>query len=119
VIRQGQGASPAPLKERKEKTMKKSFEMIFNAPENEQVEQAVRIMDTLFRRWYNVHGGKRVYSGKGAGHEYYVFMEYTADWDASGLHIWPDFDDLRRALYRKLAKVDRDDMIEIHSRVMP
>lgn len=97
--------------------MKKSYEMIFNAPENEQAEQAVKLMDTIFRRWYNVYGGKRVYSGKGAGGEWYIFMEYTADWDTT--EIWPDFSDLRKIFFRALAKVDKDDMVEVHSRLIP
>lgn len=97
--------------------MKMTYEMTFNAPENEQAEQAVRQMDKLFRRWYNVYGGKRTYSGKGAGDEYYIFMEYTANWDDLG--FVPDWDCLRRGLYRKLAKVDRDDLVEIHHRPLP
>lgn len=97
--------------------MKKTYEMTFNAPTNEQAEHAVNLMDTIFRRWYNVYGGKRAYSGKGAGDEWYIFMEYTADWKTTDL--WPDFNDLRRAFFQKLARVDRNDMVEIHSRPMP
>ena len=99
--------------------MKTTYEMTFNAPDNALAEQAVRMMDKMVRRWYNVHGGKRTYSGKGAGGEWYIFMEYTANWDATSLHIWPDFNDLRKAFIRKLWKVDRDNLVEVHSRPMP
>lgn len=99
--------------------MKMTYEMIFNAPENEQAEQAVKLMDGIVRRWYNVYGGKRVYSGKGAGGEWYIFMEYTADWDATSLNIWPVFEDLRKCFFRKLSRIDRNDMVEVHSRPMP
>ena len=97
--------------------MRKTYEMTFNAPTNEQTEHAAKLMDTIFRQWYNVYGGKRAYSGKGAGGEWYIFMEYTADWETND--IWPDFNDLKKYFFQKLARVDRNDMVEVQSRPMP
>lgn len=99
--------------------MKMTYELAVNGLNPELVEHAIRIMDTIVRRWYNVYGGYRAYSGKGAGDEYYVYMEYTADWDASALHIWPNWDDLKRCFFRALARVDKDDLLEVHTRPMP
>lgn len=99
--------------------MKMTYELAINGPDPALVEQAVRAMDKIVRRWYNVHGGYRASSCKGYGGEYFVYMEYTADWDASALHIWPDWNDLRKAFFRKLWKIDPYDELEVHTRAMP
>lgn len=99
--------------------MKKTYELSVNGFDPMLVERAIRLMDSIVRRWYNVHGGYRAYSGKGAGGEYYVYMEYTADWNDSGLRLIPDWDDLRRVFFRKVWKIDPENMLEIHTRPMP
>jgi len=48
----------------------------------ENIRQATRIADHIFRQCYNVYGGKRVYSKKGVCH-----MNYTAYWNESW-HSW-------------------------------
>ena len=99
--------------------MRMTYELTVNGYDPTQVERAVRLMDKLVRRWYNVYGGYRAYSGKGAGGEYYVYVEYTANWDASSLHLVPDWNDIKRAFIRKLWKIDPDDLLEVHTRPMP
>lgn len=53
----------------------------------EQIRQATRIVDHVFRQCYNVYGGKRIYSKKG-----YCRMIYEAYWKDSGLcaYSWVD-----------------------------
>ena len=97
--------------------MKMTYELAVNGYDHELVEHAIRIMDTIVRRWYNVYGGYRAYSGKGAGGEYYVYMEYTANWSDTG--FWPNWNDIRKSFYRVLNRVDKDDLLEVHTRPMP
>ena len=52
----------------------KSYSIRFYGTE-EQINQATRIVDHIFRQCYNVYGGKRVYSKKG-----YCRMKYEAYW---------------------------------------
>ena len=47
---------------------------------HEAVEAGIRKFDQIFRRMYNVYGGKREYSGKDADGNYEVVMSYTANW---------------------------------------
>lgn len=57
---------------------------------NDAVEAGIRKFDQIFRRKYNVFGGRREYSGKDADGNYEVIMSYTADWsDMNGL--FPEF----------------------------
>lgn len=46
----------------------------------EQINNAIRKADHIFRQCYNVYGGRRVYSRKGM-----CRMSYTANWQESGL----------------------------------
>lgn len=97
--------------------MRRTYELTVNGYDQAKVEQAIRLMDQIVRRWYNVYGGKRTYSGKGAGGEWYVFVEYTADWVESGL--WVDWDDIRKGFYKRLMRFDQNDELEVHTRPMP
>lgn len=47
---------------------------------NDAVEAAIRKFDKIFRRMYNVYGGRRKYSGKDSDGHYEVIMSYTANW---------------------------------------
>ena len=55
-----------------------SYKVTFNGS-NEDVEQMIKIMDKLFRRWYNVYGGKRESSWRDSN-GYHVVVIFTADW---------------------------------------
>lgn len=54
--------------------------------DHEAVELAIRIYDRIFRKTYNVYGGKRALSEKDSDGNYHVIMLYSADWnDFDGL----------------------------------
>lgn len=58
--------------------VKKYMKQFWGDPE--AVEAAIRVMDQVFRRRYNVYGGRREYTGKDPEGNYTVVMSYTADW---------------------------------------
>jgi len=99
--------------------MKKTYELSVNAYDSTKAEAAVNLMDKIVRRWYNVYGGYRAYSGKGAGGEYYIYVEYTADWDSTALHLLPDWDDIKKAFIHLLWRIDPANEVEVHTRPMP
>lgn len=67
--------------------------------DEERIRQATRIADHIFRQWYNVYGGKRVYSKKGVCH-----MNYTAYWFESGLYCY-SWSDIYSLIEKKLLKL--------------
>lgn len=79
--------------------MKRTYELTINGADPTIVEKAISMMDAIVRDWYDVPGGKRTYSGRGAGDDYFVFVEYTADWDETGRI--PNWDDLKRMYFFK------------------
>lgn len=97
----------------------KTYELRVNGINPEQVEQAVKLMDKIVRRWYNVYGGRRVYSGKGAGGEWYIFMHYTAAWENGARYDWPGWEEIKRMYFRALYLIDKDDELEIVTRPYP
>ena len=100
--------------------METTYELSINGPDSEMVEQAVRIMDHLVRQWYNVYGGCRVYSGKGADNEYYIRMEYTAYWASpTDVVYWLGWRDIERLFFRRLAKLDRKDELAVYTKALP
>ena len=81
-----------------EATMK-SYKLTFNGKQAD-VEMMIKIIDKLFRRWYNVYGGKRVASWR--DHEgYHVVMVYTANWN----NWWMPFTEIYLAGYRKVNRI--------------
>lgn len=87
--------------------------MIVCGPDPELVERTVTLMDKIVRNWYNVYGGYRTSSYIGAADEYYISMEYTANWDNSG--FIPDWYILKKIFFRKLAKIDRKDEVAVYT----
>lgn len=73
-----------------------SYKVMFNGT-NEDVEQMIRIMDKLFRRWYNVYGGKREKSWRD-NKGYHVIMRYTAGWN----DWWMQFEKIYLGTARKI-----------------
>lgn len=86
----------------------KTYKIVFYGP-YEEVEHCVRLMDEIFRGWYNVHGGHRNGSGKDENGEYRVEMSYTAGWNQTG--IWADWQDLKKIFFRLAGRVDPDDLV--------
>lgn len=93
--------------------MRKTYEMQVHGMDHTMVEWTIRMMDRLFRRWYNVYGGRRITSEKGLHGEYYVYVEYTANWDCTGLQLSPDFIHLKKAMLRKLDRIDPDETVMV------
>lgn len=62
----------------------------------EQVTHMIRILDILFRKYYNVYGGHREMSHKGKDGEYVVTMSYDAYWSEYA----PNFHALIRGMNR-------------------
>ncbi len=93
-----------------------TYEMTINCMDPTMVEAAVKEMDRIVRRWYNVYGGRRIWSGKIENGEYLVKMHYRADWWSSGWVAWPNWDDCLDGFWRRLSKIDPDDTTEVHTR---
>lgn len=91
----------------------KTYVVTMNAFDANLVETCARALDKIVRRWYNVYGGKLVKVARLGNGEYFIQMEYTANWDESGL--WYNWEAIRRGWYHKVAKIDRNDEVEIHS----
>lgn len=84
--------------EKGEATMK-SYKLTFNGKQAD-VEKMIKIIDKLFRRWYNVYGGKRVASWRD-NEGYHVTMIYTANWN----NRWMPFTEIYLAGYRKVNRI--------------
>ena len=91
----------------------KTYVVTMNAFDTNLIETCARALDKIVRRWYNVYGGKLVKVRKLANGEYFIQMEYTAYWNEDG--IWISWADIKRGWYHKVAKIDRNDEVEIHS----
>ena len=93
-----------------------TYEMTVNCMDPTMAEAAVKEMDRIVRWYYNVYGGRRVWSGKIENGEYLIKMHYRANWWDSRLVYWPVWHDIVQTFYRRLNKVDPDDTTEIHTR---
>lgn len=72
----------------------------FNGKTVTDAEMMARIIDKLFRKYYNVYGGRRLASWNDS-EGYHILMSYTADF----ISWWMDFSDIYLAGYRKLSRL--------------
>lgn len=68
----------------------------------QDVEAMIRITDKYFRKYYNVHGGKREASYTDE-RGYHVVMSYQACWVGNG--YWVGFEEILKASYRRVYRM--------------